>query len=120
MKNVIRIALVVAVLALVGGTRPAHAGTQDFVLVNQTGVAINNLHISETAKDDWEEDVLGDQVLENGESIEITFAGNDACLWDLMVEDADGDGLYWRKINLCEVARVVLHCDETKCWATFD
>lgn len=98
----------------------ASAGTQDFTLVNETGVAIHNLFISESAKDDWEEDVLGEDVLENGESVTITFSGKKACLWDMMVKDEDGEAMYWRKIDLCKVEKVVLHCNKKECWATFE
>jgi hypothetical protein len=95
--------------------RPAVAGTQDFVLVNRTGVTINNLHISETKKDDWEEDVLGDEVLEEGESLRIGFEGKAACDWDLMVKDDDGDATYWRQIDLCEVSKITLRCNKKSC-----
>jgi len=118
-----RIGIVMAGLALIIGTGvavKAHAGTQDFVLVNDTGVTIHNLFISESNKEEWEEDVLGEDVLEDGDSVGITFKGKKACKWDLMVKDEDGEGIYWRKVDLCSVSRVVLHCDAKKCWATFD
>jgi hypothetical protein len=28
--------------------------------------------------------------------------------------------VYWRKINLCEVAKVTLECDGKKCWANLE
>lgn len=117
-----RLLLTVGLIALASLVIPgtASAGTQDFTLVNKTGVTINNLYVSETTKDDWEEDVLGDAVLEEGESVEITFSGKKACTWDLMVKDEEGDAMYWRKIDLCEVSKVVLHCNKKECWATFE
>jgi hypothetical protein len=108
----------VLTLAMLAGT--ASAGTQDFVLVNQTGSKINNLYISETKKDDWEEDVLGEDVLENGDSVTITFSGHKACTWDLMVKDEDGNGVYWREVDLCKVSTVTLHCNLKECWATYE
>lgn len=107
-------------LVAAGVAIKARAGTQDFTLVNKTGAAIHNLFISESDKDDWEEDVLGEDVLDDGESVAISFSGKKACLWDLMVKDEDGEGLYWRKINLCTVSTVVLHCNRKECWATFE
>jgi hypothetical protein len=120
MKNVLLIGgfVVLVVLGLQAGA--ASAGTQDFTLVNQTGSAIHNLYVSETSKDDWEEDVLGDDVLEDGQSVNVTFSGKKACTWDLMIKDENGEGLYWRKINLCEVSKVVLHCNKKECTATFE
>ncbi len=119
-KGLLFVAGLVVYLSLLAPGGSAWAGTQDFVLVNDTGVTINNLFVSETSKDDWEEDVLGEDVLEDGASVSITFSGKKACMWDLMVKDEDGESLYWRKIDLCEVSKVVLHCNKKECWATFE
>jgi hypothetical protein len=107
-------------MVLSGGVaRRALAGTQDFMLVNQTGADINNLYVSETGKASWEEDVLGKAMLQNGASVPVTFQGRDACVWDMMVKDKDGNSLTWSGINLCDVKTVVLHCGNKACWATF-
>jgi hypothetical protein len=108
-------------LLLAGGAPVvAHAASQDFRLVNQTGVEINNLYVSPSESDDWEEDVLGADTLPDGASLTIKFSGREECLWDVMVTDSDGNAVYWRKIDLCEVAKVVLHYDGENAWATFD
>ncbi|MBI2572088.1 MAG: hypothetical protein HYV63_34185 [Candidatus Schekmanbacteria bacterium] len=105
-------------LALAG---TATAGTQDFTLINATGTDIHNLFISESKKDNWEEDVLGEDTLPQGESIKITFSGKKACLWDIMVKDEEGEGVYWNEIDLCETSKVRLLCSESKgCWAEFE
>jgi hypothetical protein len=96
----------------------ASAGTQDFTLVNKTGVDIHNLHISETGKDDWEEDVLGADVLANGASLEINFDGKEACMWDMMVKNEEGQGVFWRKLDLCKAHKVTLTCDKANCTAS--
>ena len=93
------------------------AGTQDFTLVNQTGVEIHNLYVSETANDDWEEDVLGDKVLPDGARIDIAFHGRSACQWDMMVADEEGNNVTWTGLNLCQTSVVVLRCNEDECWA---
>lgn len=116
-----RVAIGGLLAVLLGGLESAAlAGTQDFTLVNKTGETINNLHVSETSKDDWEEDVLGDEVLEDGESLEIGFDGKDACSWDLMVKNEEGDNLYWRKIDLCTVSKVTLRCNKKGCSAEYE
>lgn len=109
--------LAVLALALALPPAPAQAGTQDFTLVNQTGVEIHNLFISETSNEDWEEDVLGEHVLPDGNRMTIEFHGRGACIWDLMVLDEAGDGLTWTGINLCEASVVVLRCDDEECWS---
>ena len=108
----------VALLGLAALARPSAGGTQDFTLVNKTGVDLHNLYISESKKDAWEEDVLGDEVLSNGDSVSVTFSGKSACQWDLLVRDKDGDSASWTDVNLCEYAKIVLQCDGKRCWAT--
>ncbi len=112
------------VMALVGllalGAGAAQAGTQDFTLVNQTGSEIYNLYISESANDDWEEDVLGENTLRNGGRMNIGFSGRSACLWDMMVADEEGNNVTWTGINLCQVSVVVLKCDDSECWAEYE
>ena len=98
----------------------AFAGTQDFTLVNQTGVEIYRLFISETSNDDWEEDVLGRDVLPHGSRMDISFSGRSACLWDIMIMDEDENTVTWDGINLCEVSVVVLRCNEDECWADYE
>jgi hypothetical protein len=115
--------LIVSGLAFVAALTLASrvtAGTQDFTLVNNTGVDIHNLHVSESAKDDWEEDVLGADVLANGDSIEINFDGKSACMWDMMVKDEGGQGVYWRKLDLCTASEVTLTCSKGKCSASVE
>lgn len=109
--------VVLCLLAVVAVVPPASAGTQDFALVNQTGVEIYSLYISESANNDWEEDVLGDKVLPDGQRMNISFSGRAACLWDMMVTDDEGSSVTWTGINLCETSVVVLRCNEEGCWA---
>lgn len=43
-------------------------------LINQTGVIINSVYISPHSVDDWEEDILGQAKLDDGDSADITFS----------------------------------------------
>lgn len=96
-------------LAVAFGTS-ANAGDQDFTLVNKTGVEIHKMFASPHSKDDWEEDVLGDDTLANGESVDVTFSPKEkAKLWDLRVEDSDGNALEWDSLNLLEISKLTLH-----------
>ena len=63
-----------ALLAAVTFVLPARAGDQDFTLVNRTGVEIHKVYASPHSSDDWEEDILGDDTLSDGESVNITFS----------------------------------------------
>lgn len=107
-------------LALILVALPVWAGTQDFVLVNDTGGTIERIYISETSNDDWEEDVLGRDILEDGERLDMSFRGRRACLWDIKAVDEYGDSIEFTAINLCKVSVVVLICDDDECWAEYE
>ena len=49
------------------------------------------MYASETDTDDWEEDVLEDNILCNGDSINITFTITENDLeWDFAIKDING------------------------------
>jgi hypothetical protein len=97
------------------------AGKQDFILINETGLTIDEFYCSPNNIDNWEEDVLGKDVLLDGESVEITFSTDtEECLWDLLIVDEDGDKVYWQDINLCEAAKITLFYENGKPTATIE
>lgn len=62
----------------------------DFKLtvVNNTGIDIYHLYASETDTDDWEEDILGNDILYTDESVDIIFSiGADDLEWDFAIKD---------------------------------
>ncbi|NBO64787.1 MAG: hypothetical protein EBU88_08080 [Acidobacteria bacterium] len=72
----------------------------DFRLENRTGINIHAIFISSHDADEWGEDVMEDDILRDGEDIDIEFhprAG--ARLWDLRIEDKDGDSVEWEGID---------------------
>jgi hypothetical protein len=88
----------------------AFAGDQDFTLVNETGLTIDQLYCSPSASKDWEEDILGTGILEDGEKAGITFSrGETARNWDLLIVDEDGDKIVWEEIDLLEAETIVLY-----------
>ncbi|WP_333826113.1 hypothetical protein [Pinisolibacter sp.] len=91
----------------------AQEARQDFELVNETGYDISHVFVSPTRSDDWEEDVLGKDVLSDGDEWEIRFSrAAKTCKWDLKVVYADDDSAaYWRAIDLCKVGRITIHYD---------
>ncbi len=85
------------------------AGDQDFSLVNKTGFEISSLHISPHSSDEWGEDILGKDTLDDGDTLNITFHRKEkAANWDLRVEDGDGKSFTWEKLNLLEISEVTL------------
>lgn len=102
--------------AMLCGT--ALAGDQDFTLVNRTGLSIIELYVSPSDTDSWEEDVLGVDVLGEGERCNVSFhRDEDSCIWDLMIVDEDEDEIHWTGLDLCEVSVVTLFWEDGRAWA---
>ena len=79
----------------------ANAGDQDFTLVNETGLTINEFYCSPNDTDDWGDDILGENIMEDGDSLEVSFdRATEECLWDLMIVDGDGERIFWQDIDL--------------------
>jgi len=91
-------------------TAPAVAGDQDFAVINATGYTISELYVSPVKSNDWEEDILGRDVLTDGERTDITFSrSEDICKWDLKVVYEDDDSsAEWGSLDLCEISVVTL------------
>jgi hypothetical protein len=101
--------LVLVLATLLGSSAPALAGDQDFTLVNETGDTIDQVYVSPSDVNDWQEDVLGRQVLSDGEECPISFQRSETAeLWDLKVVDADGDSVVWKGLNLLEISQATL------------
>ncbi|MEW6368219.1 MAG: hypothetical protein AB1714_26620 [Acidobacteriota bacterium] len=96
---------------LIGLAFLAQADTQDFTFVNNTGQPIVNLFLKPTDGKDWGEDILGVDVLEDGDSVSITFAGYDDCVWDLMANDKDENVYMIEDVDLCGTLSVTLTKD---------
>ena len=118
MKKTVLILLMVTVL-LSGLSITARAGSQDFLLVNQTGVDLYGVYISPTNSNSWEENVLGGKILYDGTSIRITFSNYSQTYWDLMIKDRLGNSLYWRRINLKAINKIILYYNGSQVVADF-
>ena len=116
-RTAIALVLVFALSAIVA-TAAFAQGKQDFTLHNETGVEIHELYVSPHSSDDWEEDVLGQDTLADGDSVDIHFSPKTkAKLWDLKVVDGKGNSITWENLNLLEIADVTLHYKNGKAWA---
>ena len=105
------IAAAMVVCAAVTLPQLAMAGTQDFTLVNKTGYEIGEVYLSPAKSADWEDDVLGQDVLPNGERVEISFSRDtNACIWDRkVVYTIDDTSAEWERFNLCEVSKIKIY-----------
>ena len=91
---------------------------QDFILVNKTGVTIDSLFITPHSSDDWEDDILGQDTLADGETLDIKFhRSNTDAMWDLKIQDTKGASIEWENLNLLKIKKVTLHYDGKKATA---
>jgi hypothetical protein len=113
-----------AALLAVAAPAVADDAKQDFRLVNKTGYELKALYVSPSKSDDWEDDVLGQDTLADGEAVNVHFSPKThTCKWDLKVTYSDDDSsAVWHNIDLCTVEKITIKynrkSDETS--ATFD
>ena len=98
---------------------PATAGAdQDFTVINKTGVVIDKLYVSPSDKDDWQDDILGQDQLADGSSVDIKFHPKEKIAkWDLRIEDTKGNAIEWTDLDLTEISKLTLHYDGKKATA---
>ena len=106
-------AFILSLIMAVSITGVAMAGAQDFVLVNNTGHDILVVNVSASSTNNWEEDILGHDVLMNGEAVSVGFGSGSERYWDIRVEFTDGSEMSWSGIDLLSVSRVSLMGDGT-------
>ena len=98
-----------------------NAGDQDFTVVNKTGFDIHSTHVATHSGDDWGEDVIGRDTLDDGEQVEIVFARKEkAAKGNLRVEDGDKKSFVWKSMNLLEISNETLFYRTGTATATFE
>lgn len=86
---------------------------QNFTVVNNTGHTVMTLNVSPSNENAWGPDILGSNVLANGQTASVTFPrGEEQCSWDIRATYDDGDTTDARGVNLCQVATVTLTAGE--------
>jgi hypothetical protein len=82
----------------------ALADKNDFQVLNNTGIDITELYLSDSSLDSWNNDILDRDVLEGGDAIRVNFAdmSSDRCLYDIRAVFADGQEVEDYRLNVCE------------------
>lgn len=112
--------LAIGAFSLASTMEVSAQAAQDFTVVNKTGVGINALYITPHNADEWGDDILGVDMLRDGETLDITFSRTEkAELWDLRIEDKDGNALEWERLNLLAIDTLTLFYKNGKTTATF-
>lgn len=102
--------LLVSISLFALSTQAALADPRDFTLINESNVTLTHIYVSPSDMSDWQEDVMGRDVLPPGDSVDIVFpSGSFApgdCLYDIKVLARDGREGYLYKIDLCSTSTV--------------
>jgi hypothetical protein len=108
-RRIFALAVAALVLFAAAPIAPAQNVNLDFKLVNRTGVEINAVYLAPHDSDDWGDDVMGQDTLPNGQSVDIQFHPKaKARLWDLRVEDSDGNPVEWDSLDLSQIEVLTL------------
>ncbi|MBX9802147.1 MAG: hypothetical protein K2Y04_05200 [Caulobacteraceae bacterium] len=103
-----RAVLAAAVSAVAFGTMAFQSNDGEdrrVVIINATGVTMTHFYASNSGRNDWEEDILGQDVLPSGDRVRINIDdGSGACIYDFKARFSDGDELIRYRINVCEIS----------------
>lgn len=94
-----------------GAAPTAAVGTarQNFSILNTTGHTVMTVNVSPSTETQWGPDILGSQVLANGQTLEVSFdRSTTECNYDIRATYDDGDTSDMRGVNLCQVGTVTL------------
>src|SRR5436190_18963382 len=105
-----RFAALPAAIALLAAlwAMPAFADPRDFNVVNGTSVVLTHVFVSPSDTQDWGDDIMGRDVLNPAETVNVTFAKFDGstCLYDVKVVGQAGESGVLYKVDLCSVTTV--------------
>lgn len=83
---------------------PSVAKDRRVDIINKTGYTMTSFFASAVDEDSWEEDMLDNDTLKDGEVLEADIDdGTDACIYDFKAVFVDGDTAIKRKVNVCEI-----------------
>ena len=106
MRHIKSAILAVLFVAMTAGS--VFARTHDFVLVNRTGRDIYSVYPSPSKSNSWEEDILGRDVMKNGDKITIRFDAGRAKYWDIKVVYSSGRFSSWHHIDLIRAKKFIM------------
>ena len=105
-----RLAAVPAAVALLATlwTVPAFADPRDFNVVNNTSIVLAQVYVSPSDTSDWGDDIMGRDVLNAGENVDVTFRKFDGatCSYDVKVVGQQGQSGVLYKVDLCSTNTV--------------
>lgn len=85
---------------------PADALDRHMTVINETSFDIVEIYGSNVGENDWQENMLGDEVLSAGASVDVDFDDRSGyCMFDLRAVFEDGDEVVSERVNVCDENR---------------
>ncbi len=69
-------------------------------ITNSTGYDIYYIYVSHTSASGWEDDVLGNNVLYNGQTVRVNLNGFPSAIFDIKCQDVDEDTYFFMSFNV--------------------
>ena len=99
--------ILAAAMFAAGFSSVAYAEDVKFQLENHSEFSIDEFYASPANTDEWGEDILGQDILEGGQSGTVTIAdGSDQCSYDLKAVDEDGKEHELMGLDICKTPTV--------------
>ena len=94
--------LMAPLLAGLAGPALAQGNNPDFRLNNRTGSTINEVYVSSASRSSWGRDLLGNNTLPSGQSLNVTLPAGQ-CVNDIRVVYENGASQEQRGVNTCGI-----------------
>ena len=106
--------ILIALLAFAGASSVAAQNLPSINIVNRTGYTIYLIYMSPSENDEWGDDLLGEDILENGESFTCRLLQplSQVKVYDIAVKDEDGDTYIKWEVTLTNNARIEFTIDD--------
>lgn len=112
MKLVLLAGLMTLLPPLAPASTPA---VQDYAVINKTGMTLTHLYLSPNNDDKWGDDILGKDVLADGEECGIEFDPDDEeCSYDIKVVDSKDIAWTVTDVDLCKYTKVTFTVQKGK------
>ena len=83
----------------------ASAADRKVTIVNKTGETLTEFYASVQSTNDWEEDILGDDTVDDGDTFEANIDdGSGKCVYDFKGVFENGGEAIKKGVNVCQIA----------------
>ena len=110
----------ICLFSFLGVARTFAEGELDFTLHNGTGKVIKEIYVGPTSSEEWGSDVMGKDVVGDGENVHISFHPKaTAKHWDLKIVFDDDKATVWTNFDLTTIDDITISFKDGKPWATW-